>query len=47
MARGHFQSLFPLWPSLWDALAPDFSVGHSLPLAPPPQNVPPPNLAAE
>ena len=42
MARGHFQSLFPLRSSLWDALAPDFSVGHSLPLAPPPQNVPPP-----
>ena len=47
MARSHFQSLFPLRSSLWDAPAPHFSVGHSLPLAPPPQNVLPPNLAAE
>lgn len=41
VARGHFQSLFPLWSSLWDAPAPDSSVGHGLPLAPPPKNVPP------
>lgn len=42
MARGHFQSLFPLWSSLWDALAKDFSVGHGLPLGPSSQECAPP-----